>query len=112
MSYGLIVGCGNAGLEAIVDSIPYASKITLLVRGTELRGDAITQEKVKTHSKVTILYNSVTKEVVGEKYVTGGSNCLGNFISFSIHKLPWSSKYDLPESGFLFIRILCIIMKQ
>ncbi len=67
----VVVGAGNAGLEAIVDSIPYASKITLLVRGTELKGDPITQAKVKTHPKVTVLYNAVTKEVLGEKYVTG-----------------------------------------
>ncbi len=66
-----IVGAGNAGLEAVVDSIPYASKIYLLVRGTELKGDAVTQEKVKTHPKVTIIYNAVTQEVLGEKAVTG-----------------------------------------
>lgn len=67
----VVVGAGNAGLEAIVDSIPYANKITLLVRSTELRGDAITQEKVKKHSKVTIIYNAVPQEVLGEASVTG-----------------------------------------
>ncbi len=66
-----MVGAGNAGLEAVVDSIPYANNIYLLVRGTELRGDAVTQEKVKNHPKVKILYNAVTEEVLGEKMVTG-----------------------------------------
>ena len=67
----VVVGAGNAGLEAVVDSIPYANKIYLLVRSTELKGDAVTQEKVKTHPKVTIIYNAVTQEVLGEKMVTG-----------------------------------------
>jgi len=66
----VVVGAGNAGLEAIIDSIPYASKITLLVRSTELRGDPVSQAKVKEHPKVTIIYNAVTTEVKGEKTVT------------------------------------------
>lgn len=66
-----VVGAGNAGLEAVVDSIPYANKIYLLVRGTELKGDAVTQEKVKNHPKVTILYNAVSHEVLGDKTVSG-----------------------------------------
>ncbi len=65
-----VVGAGNAGLEAVVDSIPYANKIYLLVRGTELKGDSITQEKIKAHPKVTIIYNAVTQEVIGEKMVS------------------------------------------
>lgn len=66
-----VVGAGNAGLEAVVDSIPYANKIYLLVRGTELRGDAVTQEKVKNHPKVSIIYNATSQEILGEKFVTG-----------------------------------------
>jgi NADH-dependent peroxiredoxin subunit F len=66
-----VVGAGNAGLEAVVDSIPYANKIYLLVRSTELRGDAVTQAKVTSHPKVTILFNAVSQEILGEKMVTG-----------------------------------------
>ena len=66
-----VVGAGNAGLEAVVDSIPYANKIYLIVRGTELKGDAVTQAKVTSHPKVTIFYNTVTQEILGEKVVTG-----------------------------------------
>ncbi len=66
-----IVGAGNAALEAAVDSIPYANKIYMLVRGSEMRGDAVTQEKIKSHPKVTILFNTVSQEVLGEKSVTG-----------------------------------------
>jgi len=67
-----IVGGGNAGLEAAVDSIPYASKIYMIIRSEILKGDAVTQEKVKNHPKVTMLYNAISSEVVGnDKFVTG-----------------------------------------
>lgn len=65
-----IVGGGNAGLEAVVDSIPYASQIYLLIRSSELKGDAITQEKVKTHPKVKILFNTQIVKINGDKFVT------------------------------------------
>jgi alkyl hydroperoxide reductase subunit F len=66
-----VVGAGNAGLEAVVDSIPYAKTIYLLVRGTALKGDAVTQAKIQSHPKVKIIYNAVTEEVLGEQMVTG-----------------------------------------
>lgn len=67
-----IVGGGNAGLEAAVDSIPYATKIYMIIRSEVLKGDAVTQEKVKNHPKVTMLYNAVSSEVIGNgKMVTG-----------------------------------------
>ena len=67
----VIVGAGNAGLEAAIDSIPYANKITLLVRGSEMRGDSVTQEKVKNHPKITIRFNAVVEEILGDKMVNG-----------------------------------------
>lgn len=65
-----VVGAGNAGLEAVVDLIPYAKKIYLIARSTP-RGDAVTLEKVKSHPNVEILENVVTEEVRGEDFVSG-----------------------------------------
>lgn len=67
----VVVGAGNSGLEAIVDLFAYASKINLLVRGTDLRGDPVTQAKVKANPKVNIIWNASTLEVLGDKSVTG-----------------------------------------
>lgn len=67
----VVVGGGNAGLEAVVDLLPYASKIYLLHRRNELKGDIITQEKVKADPKVEIIYNAETRKILGEKYVSG-----------------------------------------
>ncbi len=64
-----VVGSGNAGLEAVVDLFPYASKIYLVVRSGELKGDAVTQEKIKANPKAEILFNTEVKEVLGKDFV-------------------------------------------
>lgn len=66
-----VVGGGNAGLEAVVDLFPYATQIYLLHRADQLKGDPITQEQVKTSSKVELILNAETQEILGEKFVTG-----------------------------------------
>jgi alkyl hydroperoxide reductase subunit F len=67
----VVVGGGNSALEGVLDLIPYASKIYLIVRSDVLRGDPTTQEKVKSHPQVEILWNSMIKEIHGDKFVTG-----------------------------------------
>jgi alkyl hydroperoxide reductase subunit F len=66
-----VIGGGNAGLEAVVDLLPYATKITLIIRSDRMKGDAVTQEKIKADPKVEIMYQIDTKEVLGEKMVSG-----------------------------------------
>jgi NADH-dependent peroxiredoxin subunit F len=72
----VVVGGGNSALEGVLDLIPYASKIYLMVRSEVLRGDPTTQEKIKALAtgdspKVEILWNSVIEEIKGDKFVTG-----------------------------------------
>ncbi|KKU19153.1 MAG: NADH dehydrogenase, partial [Parcubacteria group bacterium GW2011_GWA2_46_10] len=66
-----VVGGGNAGLESVIDLEPYASKIYLLHRRDELKGDPVSQEKIKGMKKVEIIYNADTQEIMGDKFVTG-----------------------------------------
>lgn len=66
-----VVGGGNAGLEAVIDLLPYASKIFLINRGDALKGDPITQEKVVSNSKVSVILNAETQEILGEDFVAG-----------------------------------------
>lgn len=65
-----VIGGGNAGLEAVVDLFPYASKIYLLEYGEALKGDPVTQEHVKANPKVEIIFNAQTKAVLGDKFVS------------------------------------------
>lgn len=66
-----VVGGGNAGLEAVIDLFPYASKIYLLEYSEGLKGDPITQEKVKNNPKTEIIMMAETREILGDKFVTG-----------------------------------------
>ncbi|MEN9342177.1 MAG: hypothetical protein RIQ54_433 [Candidatus Parcubacteria bacterium] len=61
----VVVGGGNAALEAVVDLFHYAKKIYVAVRSTTLRGDEVTQEKVERHPNVEILYNTELQEIKG-----------------------------------------------
>lgn len=67
----VVVGGGNAGLEAVEDLLPYASEVLLVVRSGELKGDQITQDKILASPKVTVMYQQLTQEVLGETTVTG-----------------------------------------
>ena len=66
-----VVGGGNSGLEAVIDLIPYAKSIKLLERSDLLKGDAVTQDKIKESEKVEIIFNAETTEILGDKMVTG-----------------------------------------
>ncbi len=66
-----VVGGGNSGLESVVDLLPYAQTIFLLHHGSALKGDPITQEKIKADPKVHIILNAETQSITGEKGVAG-----------------------------------------
>ncbi len=66
-----VIGGGNAGLEAVVDLLPYANNVHLLEYNDTLKGDPLTQDKIKKNPKVTILTNAKTIEIAGDKFVTG-----------------------------------------
>lgn len=66
-----VVGSGNSALEAVEDLMPYADEIVLLVRSGELKGDAVTQEKILASSKVSVRYHVTTQAILGKEKVTG-----------------------------------------
>ncbi len=66
----VVVGGGNSALEAVVDLFHYASKIYVLLRGDSFRGDPVTQEKIKAHPAVSVIYNSSITEIHGETSVS------------------------------------------
>ena len=65
-----VVGGGNAGLEAVLDALPYASKIYLLDHNETLKGDMVTQEKITASPKVEIIFKTEPVEILGDKFVT------------------------------------------
>lgn len=67
----VVVGGGNAGLEAAQDLFPYAAEVVLMIRGDMLKGDQVVQEEIKKNPKLTILFNAEPQEISGEQFVTG-----------------------------------------
>ena len=68
----MVVGGGNAGLEAVIDLFPYAEEVYLVEYGEALKGDPVTQEEIKKNTKLkTVILNAQTLEVLGDKFVSG-----------------------------------------
>ncbi|HOF50619.1 MAG TPA: FAD-dependent oxidoreductase [Candidatus Colwellbacteria bacterium] len=64
-----VVGGGNAGVEAAIDLMAYASKIHLLVRSDLSKADAVLVEKIKNSPKVEIVLNVLIDEIKGDEFV-------------------------------------------
>jgi thioredoxin reductase len=98
-----VVGGGNSALESVIDLLPYASKIYLMVRSEILKGDPITQEKIKNEPKVEIVWNAVVQGVEGKDLVTGVK--YQNVKSGEIKELPLDGVFVeiglLPNSDFV-----------
>ena len=66
-----VIGSGNAGLEAVIDLFPYASKIYLFERTEKLKGDATTQDKILSNPKVEVVMLAQSVSIKGSDFVTG-----------------------------------------
>lgn len=66
-----VIGGGNAGLEAVLDLLAYSPKVYLLEYSDKLKGDPITQEKIKESGRAEIILNAKTLEILGDKFVSG-----------------------------------------
>lgn len=66
-----VIGGGNSGLEAVLDLLPYASKIYLLEYTDILSADKITLEKAKKSKKVKIITMAEIREIFGKEFVKG-----------------------------------------
>ena len=64
----VVVGGGNAGLEAVVDLLPYATEIHLLVR-SDLKGDPVYQERIFKEAKVHIHKGVEVSRFVGSEFL-------------------------------------------
>ncbi len=65
-----VIGGGNAGLEAVIDLLPYATKIYLFSRTGEFKGDKVTQEKILAEPKVQQIMFAESEAIEGNDFVT------------------------------------------
>ncbi|MBQ9235056.1 MAG: thioredoxin-disulfide reductase [Alphaproteobacteria bacterium] len=61
-----VIGGGNSAAEEAVYLTNFAHSVTLIHRRDTLRADKILQDKLRKNPKITIKYNSVVEEFIGE----------------------------------------------
>ncbi len=69
----VVVGGGNAALEAVLQLSQYVSHVTLLHRSDTFRADEITVQNVSKLPNVTLKKNIELLEIKGDKFVSGVS---------------------------------------
>ncbi len=67
----VIVGAGDTACEEASYLAKLCTKVTMLVRREEFRASKAMQHRVENTKNIEILYNTETKEVLGEKAVEG-----------------------------------------
>ena len=70
----IVVGGGNAAVEEALFLTKFASKVTLVHRRDSLRAEKLLQQKILSHPKIKIIWDSAVKEILGTenpKGVTG-----------------------------------------
>ena len=66
-----IIGGGNSAVEGALELATFSKKVYLIHRRETFRADEITVQKLKKHSQIEIVLNSVPLKVIGEKNVEG-----------------------------------------
>ncbi len=66
-----VAGSGNSAIETVVDLLPYAKKVYLIIRSERLKGDPVNQEKVTQSPKVKIIVSAEVEKILGNQNVTG-----------------------------------------
>ncbi|MEJ0063509.1 MAG: thioredoxin-disulfide reductase [Alphaproteobacteria bacterium] len=114
-----VIGGGNTALEEALYLTHHASKVTLVHRRDQFRGEKILHDRVMSHPKIAVVWNSIVEEVVGDaapvKIVKGlklrdtqtdavsALDVEGVFIAIGhdpATKL-FKGKLDMDESGYL-----------
>jgi len=62
-----IVGGGDTALEEAMYMTKFASHVYLLVRGSSLKGSKAMQERVLQHNDITVKFNTIVEDAIGEE---------------------------------------------
>ncbi|MCC3292477.1 thioredoxin-disulfide reductase [Arthrobacter sp. zg-Y1110] len=67
----VVVGGGDSAMEEALFLTKFASLVTVLVRGGNLKASQVMADRARLHPGITFLYNTEVFEVHGEQQVTG-----------------------------------------
>lgn len=114
----VVVGAGDTAAEEATYLAKLCTKVTMLVRKDHMRASKAMQHRVENTENITVMYNTETDEVLGEKTVegvrvknnqTGETSevpCTGFFVAIG-HK-PNSDLFvdqlDMDETGYLLTK--------
>jgi len=62
-----VVGGGNTAMEEALYLTHHASKVTLIHRRDAFRGEKIMQDRVMNHPKITVIWDSVVEDIIGDE---------------------------------------------
>lgn len=65
-----IVGGGDSAMEEALFLTRFANSVTVIHRRNELRAGAILEKRAKANPKISFIWDTVVKEVIGEENVT------------------------------------------
>jgi len=88
-----VVGGGDSACEEALYLAGLANKVYLIVRKDHLRASQVMQERVLTHPKIEILFNTNTLGLFGEKGVEGA-----HLVKFAGY--PNEERFDIAIDGF------------
>lgn len=66
-----VIGGGNSGVEAAIDLAGIVKHVTVLEFNSELKADAVLQDRLYSLPNVTVIKNAQTKEITGTDKVNG-----------------------------------------
>lgn len=89
-----VVGGGDSALEEALFLSKFAESVTIIHRRDQLRASKIMQDRVFSHPKIRVNWNSVIVDILGEEKVTG----------VKLRDTKTDEEYELKISG-LFIAI-------
>ena len=112
-----VVGGGDTALEEALFLTRFASHVTVIHRRDELRGSKIMQQRVFDNKKITVMWDSVVDEILGEDKgeVTGVSlkntktgdlsilDCAAVFVAIGHipNTDPFQGKLDMDNAGYI-----------
>ena len=85
-----VVGGGDTAMEEALFLTKYASEVHLIHRRESFRASKIMQKRVREHPKITVHFNAVIEDVLGDQAVTG----------VRVRDLITGEMEDLPVQGF------------
>ncbi len=82
----VVVGGGDSAMEEAIFLTKFATKVSIVHRRDKLRASKIMQDRAMKNEKITFIWNSVIKDILGGEVVTGVR--LKNIVTGKTSELP------------------------